>query len=295
MHFTGYWTIIVIGKVGIMSKIRINVNNTCDLVDYLVDNSDYSKSKIKSFFKYRKIFLNNHVVDKLPIIVQLNDVIEINLDADLELPFEILYEDNEILVINKPAGLLTIGTLKESENTLYRLVKDYASQRHFLVFIVHRLDRETSGVIMFAKNERMKRLYQDNWNELVVRRGYIAVVEGKVLENGRIDNFLFEEGNTFVHSSKIGKRAITNYEVIKNNRKYSLLNINIETGRKNQIRVHMKEIGHPIVGDKKYGSKHNPIRRMALHAQELIIKHPITRKILSFRCEYPKEFNKLVK
>lgn len=276
-----------------MKKINLIVKENSDLIEYLVSNTDYSKAKVKSLIKYKKIYINGKNNFKLPIILKTNDKLEIDLEIKEELPFEIVYEDNEIIVVNKKAGLLTIANYNEKELTLYHQVREYANKHNFKLFIVHRLDRETSGLVMFAKSERMKMLFQDNWNELVKTRGYFALIEGKLVKKGRIDNLLYEEKNTFVHSSKLGKRAITNYEPIKYNDEYSLLNVTIETGRKNQIRVHLSELGHPIVGDNKYGSKKNPIKRLGLHAYKLEIMHPITRKYFNFELDMPKEFKKV--
>lgn len=276
-----------------MKKINLIVKENSDLIEYLVSNTDYSKAKVKSLIKYKKIYINGKNNFKLPITLKTNDKLEIDLEIKEELPFEIVYEDNEIIVVNKEAGLLTIANYNEKELTLYHQVREYANKHNFKLFIVHRLDRETSGLVMFAKSERMKMLFQDNWNELVKTRGYFALIEGKLVKKGRIDNLLYEEKNTFVHSSKLGKRAITNYEPIKYNDEYSLLNVTIETGRKNQIRVHLSELGHPIVGDKKYGSKKNPIKRLGLHAYKLEIMHPITRKYFNFELDMPKEFKKM--
>ncbi len=277
-----------------MKNIIINVKENNDLINYIVNNSDYSKSKIKSFFKYKKISVNNKVVTKLPFSVRVNDVISIDLEKKQDTPFDIIYEDKEILVVDKKAGLLTIGTNSNDIETLYRLVREYANKLKFQVFIVNRLDKETSGIVMFAKSERIKMLYQNNWNELVTKRGYIALVEGKIEKSGRIENLLYEEASTFVHSSRIGKKAITNYTVLKSNDKYTLLDINIETGRKNQIRVHMSELGYPIVGDKKYGSKLDPIHRMCLHSYILELSHPITHEKMIFKSEVPSLIKKLV-
>ena len=276
-----------------MKEITLIVKKQSDLIDYLVTYSDYSKSKIKSLLKYKKIYINNKNNFKLPINVKVNDVIRIDLVINEPLPFEIIYEDDEIIVVNKKAGLLTVANYNEKEITLYHQVREYANKHGFKLFIVHRLDRETSGIVMLAKNERMKVLYQDNWNELVQVRGYFALIEGKLNKNGRIDNLLYEEKNTFVHSSKLGKRAITNYKPIRYSDEYTLLDVNIETGRKNQIRVHLSELGYPVVGDKKYGSKKNPIKRLGLHAYKLEIIHPITRNKMNFEVKMPKEFNKV--
>ena len=277
-----------------MKNITLVVQSKDDLINYLVNNTDYSKSKIKSLLKYKKISVNDKIVEKLPLNVTNEDKIVINLEKDIRTPFDIIYEDDEILVVDKEAGLLTIGTSTNDTDTLYRQVREYANKKNNQVFIVNRLDKETSGIVMFAKSERIKMLYQNNWNELVSKRGYIALVEGSVKEDGRIENFLFEEPNTFVHSSKIGKKAITNYRVIKGNGKYTMLDINILTGRKNQIRVHMSEMGHPIIGDKKYGSQTDPIKRMGLHSYILIINHPITHEKLVFESSCPKSFEKLI-
>ncbi len=265
-----------------MKEIKLLVNEDDDLTNYLVKKTDYSKNKVKSLLKYHKVMVNNRVVVKLPFKVFKGNSVIIDLEHKEDVPFEIIYEDDEILVVNKEAGLLTVATMYEHGNTLYHLVREYANKKHFLVFIVHRLDKDTSGIVMFAKSERIKHLYQDNWNELAIKRGYVAVVEGCLKHDGHIENLLYEESNTYVHSSKVGKKAITDYHVVKYNDKYTLLNIDIKTGRKNQIRVHMSEMGYPVVGDRKYGSKHNPFNRLCLHAYLLEIKHPITGEIQHF-------------
>ena len=278
-----------------MKSIKLEVKSNDDIINYIVNNTDYSKSKVKSLFKYKKISVNKKVINKLPYSIKINDIIEINLEKEQDLPFIIIYEDNDIIVVNKRSGILTVSGMSGEKDTLYRQVREYLNKKKEQLFIVNRLDKETSGIVMFAKSERIKMMYQNSWNDLVIKRGYIAIVEGKINKDGRIENLLYEEDNTFVHSSKIGKKAITNYYVIKSNNKYTLLDIDIETGRKNQIRVHMSELGHPIVGDKKYGSKIDPIHRMCLHSYVLELINPITRKKMIFKSEYPNIFNKLLK
>ena len=209
----------------------------------------------------------------------------------------ILYEDKYLIVIEKPSGLLTIGTIKERENTLYKKVSDYVKKQHKSnkIFIVHRLDKDTSGISLFAKNEEVKRKLQRDWDKTI--RKYIALVEGNVAQNGIIKNYLGETKTlkTFITNNKnLGKLAITKYYVLKNAKEYSLLNIEILTGRKNQIRVHMESINHSIVGDKKYGSKKNPIRRLCLHANYLEFIHPITNKKIIINSNYPIIFDKLI-
>lgn len=210
---------------------------------------------------------------------------------------KILYEDKSIIIISKPSNLLTIGTNKEHNNTLYRKVSEYVKKQHKSnkIFIVHRLDKDTSGIIAFAKTESVKRILQRNWDK--TKRKYVALVEGKVTKGDTIKNYLAETKTlkTYItNDKKIGKLAITKYKPIKGNKEYTLLDIEILTGRKNQIRVHMESINHPIVGDKKYNSKKNPIRRMCLHATYLEFIHPITNKRLIIEDKYPNIFDKLI-
>jgi len=210
---------------------------------------------------------------------------------------DIIYQDKHILVINKPCGLLTVSTDKEKEHTLFHQVYTYEKQKNKnnKIFIVHRLDKDTSGLIIFAKSEKVKYELQNNWDSLVKERKYIALVCGNVKKDkDTIKSYIKENKNFISYSSNKkgdGKLAITYYEKIKSNAKYSLLNIKIYTGRKNQIRVHMNDIGHPIVGDKKYNSPLNPIKRMGLHATELEVIHPITKETLTFKSPIPKSFN----
>lgn len=210
---------------------------------------------------------------------------------------EILYEDKQLIAVNKPSGLLTIGTDKIKDRTLYRKVSDYVKKQHKSnkIFIVHRLDKDTSGIILFAKDEKTKRKLQQNWDKTT--RYYTALVEGKVNTSGTIKNWLKETKTLYTYSSNkknVGQLAITKYKPIISTKEYSLLNIEILTGRKNQIRVHMKDINHPIVGDKKYGSTKNPIRRMCLHANYLKFTHPTTNKEILLESKYPPIFDKLI-
>lgn len=212
---------------------------------------------------------------------------------------DIIYEDKEILVVNKPAGLLTVSTDKEKEKTLFHKVYMYIKKKNKnnKIFIVHRLDKDTSGIVLFAKNESLKMKFQNAWNELAQERKYIAIVHGNV-ENkkGQIISWLKETKTLVTYSSKKendGKKAITNYRVVRSNKKYTLLEIDLKTGRKNQIRVHMKELGDGIVGDTKYGIKDSS-KRMYLHAYKLVVRHPVTNKIMTFETDVPNEFIKLI-
>lgn len=211
---------------------------------------------------------------------------------------DILYEDKYLIVISKEAKLLTISTNKEKDRTLYNEVSKYLKKqnKNNKVFIVHRLDKDTSGVIVFAKSYDIKRILQDNWNNVV--REYTCVVEGKLEGSKTIKNYLYETKNHLVlssNNSNKGVLAITEYYSIKSSNKYSLVKIIIKTGRKNQIRVHMSDLNHPIVGDKKYNAHTNPLNRLALHATSLTIIHPITNKEMQFTSKVPENFLTLIK
>lgn len=212
---------------------------------------------------------------------------------------DIIYEDKEIIVVNKPSKLLTISTDNEKERTLFHKVITYQKQKNKnnKIFIVHRLDRDTSGIVLFAKNEDLKRKFQDNWDSLVKVREYVAIVEGKpAKDKGTVRSWLKETKTLLVYSSDRmgdGKEAITHYRKVMGNKQFTMLDILIDTGRKNQIRVHMSDLGCPIVGDKKYNSKTNPIRRMGLHANKLVVLHPITGKEMTFECDIPNSFIKI--
>ncbi len=206
----------------------------------------------------------------------------------------ILYEDKDLIAVSKPAKLLTISTDKEKTHTLYQEVSAYVKKQHpkNKVFIVHRLDRDTSGIVVFAKNEKMKQILQAEWQERALVREYIAIVTGAMpMKKGIIKNYLYEDKTLYVRATsdpKRGKLAITEYEVLAKNKKYSLVKIHIKTGRKNQIRVHLKDLGYPIVGDKKYGDKKTSVGRLLLHASYLKLLLP-NGKVLEITARLPKE------
>ncbi len=213
----------------------------------------------------------------------------------------ILYEDKELLVINKPAGQLSIATDMLRQETAYSQATDYIRIRNkkARLFIVHRLDRDTSGVLLFAKNEGIKLALQEKWNQIVSRRGYQAIVAGKPeREEDTLCSYLLENKAHVVYSApekKGGKLAITHYRFLRERKGYSLLDLSIDTGRKNQIRVQLADLGHPVAGDKKYGEGKggNPIGRLGLHAGRLTLTHPKTGKELDFMAPLPKEFERL--
>ncbi len=208
----------------------------------------------------------------------------------------IIYEDKSLLVIDKPSGILTISTDKEKEKTLYHEVYEYLHKKNQKVFIVNRLDKSTSGLIIFAKNPETKTILQNNWDK--VTRKYYAIVTGTIKEKGKIEQYLTEgkDLKTYITNNKTkGKKAITIYNPLINKNTYTLLDIEIKTGRKNQIRVGLSNINHPIIGDKKYNSKKNPIGRLGLHSYYLEFTHPKTNQKIILQTKLPKEFEKIFK
>ena len=209
----------------------------------------------------------------------------------------IVFEDESIIVVDKPAGLLTMATESERDKTVYAALRRIANQKKPAerIFIVHRLDREASGLIVFAKTIEAKERLQDQFKDHSAGRRYCAVVDGRVEETDfSIRSYLAENAAYRVYSTRKkggGKLAITHVHVVKRKAKSTLLEVRLETGRKHQIRVHLAEKGHPIVGDKIYGSGWNPIRRLALHGQQLSFAHPVTRKRLDFESKYPQSFD----
>ena len=274
-------------------NIECTVLRDEDIVKYL-SSLGYAKNKVKTYVKLGFIKVNGEKVKKLPYLLRENDKVRIEKSDTNNYDISIVYEDDHYLVVDKKAGLLTISTsnqTKKDEDTLYKRVRAYLNHKREYAFIVNRIDKETSGLVIFVKNEQLKEQLQANWNNIVKKRGYIAVVSGSIAKKGYIDNYLYEDKMTFTHSTKVGgKRAITDYQPIKMNRQYTMLDVEIKTGRKNQIRVHFKEMGYPILGDKKYGSRENPLKRLALHHYEISFIDPITGKKFTFTSQVPKEF-----
>ena len=206
-------------------------------------------------------------------------------------PFPVLYEDGRILVIDKPSGLLSMASDREKVRTAYRMAGEYVRRTRpgGRVFIVHRLDRDTSGVLLFAKDEETKRAYQEHWDALVRRRGYLAVVEGRPpREEDTIRTLLRENAAHKVYSVRSGgKEAVTHYRTLQAGREYTLLEVDIDTGRKNQIRAHLSELGCPVAGDRDYGAAASPLGRLCLHAHELALTDPFTGEERTFRSGAP--------
>lgn len=262
------------------------------------------RNKVKSLLQHRQVSVEGAVITRHDHVVHPGQTVTIasgegRAAEDALLGMKILFEDDDLIVIDKPAGLLSMATDEERDRTAYRALTDYVRRNNpnNRVFIVHRLDRETSGVMMFAKRAATQQTLQDNWKDSVIERAYVAVVEGRLkVEKGTITSWLQESGTQTMYVGKPGEglKAILHYQVLKSGTDYSLLEIHLETGRRNQIRVQMQHIGHPVVGDKRYGLGKNPIARLGLHARVLSFRHPVTGEILRFETPIPPTFLKLV-
>lgn len=287
------------------SKItRLKVMNDATLMDYLLEKmGGMSRSSVKSLLSHRQVSVNDKVVTHFETALKKNDQISINHthgNTELSHPkLKILHEDSTLIVVEKGEGLLTVTTGNGKDTTAFSILKNYVkkSSPANKIYTVHRLDRETSGVLVFSKKRDVQHFLRNNWHDIVTKRQYVAVVEGTVAQkSGQIVSWLVEQEVSLkiVASSTDngGRQAITNYRKIASNDKYSLLEVELETGRKNQIRVQLESIGHPIVGDRKYGSS-NVTTRLHLHAHLLEFYHPITNKLVRFESPIPKEFLKL--
>lgn len=288
------------GKVNPNSIKEYKVFNDSELLSFLIEKyPSLSRNAVKSLLSNHQVAVNGAPVSQFNLKLSKDDIVIVskNRIAKKErknLP--IIFENNDLIVINKPSGLLSIASDSEKGRTAFRMVNDYLQQKdkRNRIYVVHRLDEDTSGVLVFAKNPQIKDALQKNWNDIVKSRRYYAVVEGALeKKEDRLINYLKENSLNLMYvtsDKKNGKKCITNYKVIRSNNLYSLLDINIESGRKNQIRVQLGNINHFVIGDDKYGEPSNPINRLGLHAYELSFINPLTNKLMTFKTDMPVEF-----
>lgn len=264
------------------------IENDISLIEFL--NLHYDPKLIKNLLKYKMVFVNEKEVSNVHTILKKNDnILIIKRSNDLF----ILYEDKEVIVVYKPYNLLTVADNKTRDNTLYHKVSEYLkkSNKNMRVFIVHRLDYETSGLVVFAKSKKVQELLQKNWNN--VTRKYVALVHGNFKKSKTLKYYLKEGKNLKVYSSFDGVLSVTDVYPIKSNDKYTLVSIDIKTGKKHQIRVSLKEEGFPILGDSKYGID-DKMKHLYLCANELVFMNPITNKKISVFWNLIFEYKKLV-
>lgn len=294
----------------VKDKIVTLTNNTSEVIPLLSflqqSLTDLPRTRHKSLLKYGHVRVGGSGEVRHDTEVVPDTEVEVNLTR----PFitfsnprlSIVYEDEDILVVNKGYGLLSMGTPSAKRDiTAYSILKEYVKKVNPLnkIFIVHRLDRDTSGLMMFAKTQEAKEAMQHNWNNMVLERRYVAVVEGVMEEDSGVVRSYLDETSQFevfsTHEKGRGQLAVTRYKVLARGCGYSLVEFSLDTGRKNQIRVHAHDLGHPIVGDRKYGAAASPIHRLALHARTLRFAHPVTRKDMRFELPVPSRFSALIK
>ncbi len=276
------------------------------LLDFLYQAMpDRKRTTVKDYLRHRQVMVDGNVTSQWDTPVGPASLIRVNTSREFQTlanpRLRIVYEDDDIIVVNKGYGLLSVGTDTKREGTAYSILRDYVKRvnpRNKL-FIVHRLDQHTSGLMLFAKTEQAKETMQHNWNNMVLERRYVAVVEGGAPEppEGQVRTLLAENSEHVVYvtdNPAEGREALTEYCTLAARGNYALLELELATGRKNQIRVHMQHIGHPIAGDRKYGAKTSPIHRLALHARTLRFVHPVTRRDMNFSTPVPAAFRKML-
>lgn len=292
-------------RVNQIRLIEYPVRASARLIDFLIGTfPGKSRNNIKSLLSKKLVLVNGAPVSQFDFEVVKGDIVQISPVSVAKTRqqasrLKILYEDENLLVIDKPSGLLSVATDKEKTITAYRLCSDYLRSKdpHSRLFVTHRIDKETSGVLLFSKSEKLRNDLQERWNDLVQERAYTAIVEGAMEQReGRIVSWLRESETNLMYSARKagdGQKAVTNYRVIRENGTYSMLDVHIDSGRKNQIRVHMKDLRHPIVGDDKYGSEKDPISRLGLHARQLSLRDPYSERVYVFTAKEPKIFSEL--
>ncbi len=295
-----------------------HVEADTQLLDFLQSKmGGMAKTSVKQMLGQRRVSVNGSIQTRHDTPLHRGDkIIIVSGRGNIELThpkLRVVYEDDSLIVVEKKQGLLTVSAIPgSSETTALSILRDYVRRRsrRANVYVVHRLDRETSGLLVFAKSPELQHYMRTYWRQLVTQRTYIAVAEGLFDQSeGKITTWLTEDNhNAVVYSSPTddgGQIAITNYKVLKTNQSslvddgdklpLSLVELDLETGRTNQIRVHLASIGHPVAGDRKYGhgNEFSPIDRLCLHAQVLEFIHPATEKVVHFDTPTPRDFNRL--
>ena len=282
--------------------MKIIVKENAKLMEFIMKQMDgISRTKVKHMLANGVVSVDGERTSQFDFALQPGMTVEIGKPTAKERFYskwlKIVYEDQYLVVIDKKEGLLTNSPTKEKD-TAQAILNQYftVSQQRCRAHTIHRLDRDTSGLMLFAKDKKIAMMFEKDWKEKVYDRRYVAVVEGRLEPREGVVKSWLKDNKMFVtYSSPVdngGKFAVTHYEVLVSNRNYSLVDFHLETGRKNQIRVHAQELGHPIVGDEKYGSRDNSLGRLCLHAYRLCFIHPVTGKEHEFETPFPKVFEK---
>ena len=271
-----------------------------ELLDFLMKAMDgISRTKVKKMLTYDSVYVNDRVVSQHNFQLKPNMRVSIKKSSEgnrfKNFWVKIVFEDDHILVVEKKAGILSSSTTPKDESvkTILNYYLDKTHQ-HATAHTVHRLDKFTSGLIIFAKSKKVALEFEQDWKERVYDRRYVALVHGELPKSqGTVASWLKDDSHYVTHSSQEdngGKYAVTHYKKLKSGKGYSLVELQLETGRKNQIRVHLQDLGCPVVGDLKYGDGSDPINRLGLHAYKLCFKHPVTGEDMKFETDIPKSF-----
>ncbi|HRW27217.1 MAG TPA: RluA family pseudouridine synthase [Bacteroidales bacterium] len=288
-----------------IKEISHTITEPSTLMPFLLSSlSNKSRDNIKSLLRNRQVLVNGEPVTQFNHELKPGDTVVISAARHtgglMARNMRLVYEDEHLIVIDKNAGLLSMASDNEKYLTAYNILSTYVKSQKpsNRIFIVHRLDRDTSGLMMFARSEKVQSLMQRDWKRNVTARTYVALVEGKVTgQEGIVKSYIYESKSLTMHSTKNPKKgdlAITRWKLLKSGSEYSLLEVTLETGKKNQIRLHMQETGHSIAGDKKYGASSSPISRLGLHASLLAFIHPVTGKEMRFESKIPAKFRRMV-
>ena len=278
------------------------VKENTTLMEWLMANLQGSKSKIKATLSGRGVKVNNVVVTQFDYELHVGDKIAISKTKQNDVFhskfLKIVYEDRWIIVIDKSVGILSMAASHSALNVKVILDEYFLKTRQGCrAHVVHRLDRDTSGLMVYAKNIEVEQILEHNWHDIVYERRYVAVVSGVMKQNeGTVANWLKDNKAYVTYSSPTdngGKYAVTHFKTLNRSKNYSLVDYKLETGRKNQIRVHSADMGYPVCGDEKYGNGDNPLRRLCLHAYMLCFHHPITHEAMEFQTPIPASFRQL--
>lgn len=287
------------------SNLTFKVEQENTLLPFLLEQmKDKSRNTVKSYLTHGQVAVNDCRSTRHDTPLAVGDTVSLRYGKathPLRHPMlRIIFEDDSLIVADKRNGLLSVGTDREQRKTAFFILSEHIKRAdpENRLFVVHRLDRETSGLIIYAKSMQIQEALQKNWKQVVLDRRYVAVVEGHLPEKaGTIATLLTEDRNRKVWACRNGEgeKAVTDYTVSREGREYSLIELSLETGKKNQIRAHMEWMKAPIAGDKKYGAETNPAGRVCLHAYRICFLHPVTGERLEFSTGIPKLFEELVR
>ncbi len=282
------------------------VTEPAELLNFLMNTiAGISRTRAKELLSQRMVYVNKRITTQFNEPLKPGMLVQVchhRLIHELKSRWvKLVYEDPYIIVVEKANGILTNSAPDNRTRTVKDILDEYVQRQNksFSVHTVHRLDRETSGLLLFAKRRDIQQTLIDQWHDIVTDRRYIAVCEGAMERDADTVRSFLKDNRMFVSYSSPeeegGKEAITHYHTLKRKNDYSLVELKLDTGRKNQIRVHMQDIGHPVAGDYKYSAQTDPLGRICLHAFRLAFYHPVTHELLKFETPYPQEFTALLK